>query len=416
MEKVLFVDDQPQILHSLQLLFHDHSVVTFESAAEALQYLKCNDDVAVIVSDQRMPYMSGIEFLREVKSLYPKIIRILLTGYADIDAVISSVNHGEVFRFIPKPWDGVKLRETVSLALRIFHRYQFADTTFVERRKAPREKLGVLIIDDNPHHLSCMKHLLEQDYEVFALNNFDDALSITNQHKIACIICDSHINGVCGVDFLAKLKEDYPDLCAIMHSEQKDADVAIRLVNEVRVYRYLVKPFRKQEFLSTVKAAEQQHLLWCQKPFTNDKVFKFETPTFSGKTNGKVQPKSDTFLKILEDGYQTFEQTFERLPIAAGVLKVDGTFQRANKFLCDMLKYSEEEVMRLCLPDIVQHQAIESRLAKVLEELMRKQRPISWEMIYTTKPGQVKLAKVTAALAQSEAGDVLLYGFLEEVV
>jgi DNA-binding NtrC family response regulator len=103
MDKILFVDDQPQILQSLRLLFHDYDVLTAENATDALLQLNAHPDVAVVVSDQRMPGMQGIELLREVKCHYPHIIRILLTGYADLDAVVSSVNQGEVFRFIPKP-------------------------------------------------------------------------------------------------------------------------------------------------------------------------------------------------------------------------------------------------------------------------------------------------------------------------
>ena len=416
MGKILFVDDQPQILQSLRLLFHDHDIITAENATDALLQLKANPDIAVVVSDQRMPGMQGIELLREVKHLYPHIIRILLTGYADIDAVVSSVNHGEVFRFIPKPWDAVKLREVISLALSIFHRYQFAELAFVERRKEPRGKLGILILDDNPNHRSAMKKLLEHDYDVFSPNNFDEARAVLGSHKIACVICDTRVAGEYGVDFLMELKESYPEICAIMHSQQKDADVAIRLVNDVRVFRYLIKPFRKTEFLTTVKAAEQQYLLWSQKPITNDKVFKPETAFFSGKPSGTAQPKSDVFLKILEQGFDTFEEMFERLPIAAGVLKVGGTFLKANRALCNLLKYSQSELMNISLRDLNPHQDISARLTKILNDLMRKQSYISWEMIYTAKHGQVKLGKVTAALSQLEGGDVVIYGFLEEVV
>lgn len=72
--------------------------------------------------------------------------------------------------------------------------------------------------------------------------------------------------------------------------------------------------------------------------------------------------------------------------------------------------------MNISLRDLNPHQDISARLTKILNDLMRKQSYISWEMIYTTKHGQVKLGKVTAALGQLEGGDVVIYGFLEEVV
>jgi PAS domain S-box-containing protein len=416
MEKILFVDDQPQVLQSLRLLFHDYDVITTENGADALLMLKEYPDIAVIVSDQRMPRMQGIELLREVKHLYPKIIRILLTGYADIDAIISSVNQGEVFRFISKPWDSQKLRDTVAMAIRIFHRQQFADTTFLERRKQPREKLGVLIVDDNLNHLSAMRSLLMSDYDVYISDNFDEARNIVNRHghAIACTICDTYAHGECGVDFLMELKERYPDICAIMHSEQKDADIAIRLVNEVRVFRYLVKPFRKSEFLATVKAAQQQYFLWRQKPVLNDKVFQPTPNTFSESPTVAAKLNTDEFVKILEKGYHAFEQVLDRFPLPAGVLKVGGTFQKVNTALCNLLGYSSEELVNLCLPDIVQHQDISARLTEILNELARTQSPISWEMIYTTKHKQVKMAKVCSALTQ-KGDEILLYGFLTEI-
>lgn len=414
MEKVLFVDDQPQVLQSLRLLFHDYDVITAENGADALLMLKENPDTAVIVSDQRMPRMQGIELLREVKHLYPQIIRILLTGYADIDAVISSVNQGEVFRFISKPWDSQKLRDTIALAIRIFHRQQFADTTFIERRKQPREKLGVLVIDDNLNHLSAMRSLLMSDYDVYTADSFDEARNIVNRHAIACTICDTHVRGECGVDFLMDLKEKYPDICAIMHSEQKDADIAIRLVNEVRVYRYLIKPFRKSEFLATVKGAQQQYFLWRQKPVLNDKIFQPTPNTFSESPTVAIKSNTDEFVKILEKGYRAFEQVLDRFPIPAGVLKVGGTFQKVNNALCNLLGYSSDELMNLCLPDIIQHQDINARLTKILDKLARTQSPVSWEMIYTTKHKQVKMAKVYGSLTQKD-DEIFLYGFFTEM-
>lgn len=415
MADILFVDDQPHILQSLRLLFHDYEVLTAENATEALMHLQENPDVAVVVSDQRMPGMQGIELLRQVKVLYPHAIRILLTGYADIDAIISSVNDGEVFRFIPKPWEAAKLRETIQLAMRIFQRKNFAETTFVERRKQPRERPCVLLIDDNPKHLEAMKTLLEKDYDVSATRDFDEAMSLSRRRQIATVICDTHSQGKCGIEFLIELKERFPEITAIMHSQQKDAEVAMRLVNEVRVFRYVVKPFRRTEFLEIVKAAVQCHFLWRQKPTLNDKTFESETPVFSGHFNGTAQPKSEHLITLLEKGYETFERFLDRLPIAAGVLKIGDTFQKANEPLCKMLGYSKEEFASLRIDDLLQHQDVSNRMATILNQFQSGKKISSWEMIYATKQKQVKLAKVTAAVCARD-GDVLLYGFLEEIV
>jgi DNA-binding NtrC family response regulator len=102
---VLLVDDEPEILFSLKgLLRHEYELHTAESADEAMKIL-ANHHVHVIMTDQRMPEVTGSELLGQVKNTYPDAIRIVFTGYADIKAVIESVNNGGLFRYITKPWD-----------------------------------------------------------------------------------------------------------------------------------------------------------------------------------------------------------------------------------------------------------------------------------------------------------------------
>jgi signal transduction histidine kinase len=102
---LIVVDDEPEVLRSLHdLLRFDFRVRTFTDPAEALTTLEA-EDAAVVMSDQRMPQMSGVEFLRRAKGLRPDTTRLLFTGYSDIKAVIDAINEGNVFRYISKPWD-----------------------------------------------------------------------------------------------------------------------------------------------------------------------------------------------------------------------------------------------------------------------------------------------------------------------
>lgn len=102
---ILVVDDEPDILFSLQaLLRHDFEVHTASSGAEALEVLR-QSPVHLIVSDQRMPAMSGAEFLCRAKCECPRAVRVIFTGYADLKAVIDAVNRGEIYRYLTKPWD-----------------------------------------------------------------------------------------------------------------------------------------------------------------------------------------------------------------------------------------------------------------------------------------------------------------------
>ena len=102
---ILVVDDEPEILHSLKgLLRSDFQVHTAGSGADAVRVLQ-EHPVHLVMTDQRMPQMTGVEFLRRVKSDHPEAIRLIFTGYADVQAVIDAVNQGNVFRYVAKPWN-----------------------------------------------------------------------------------------------------------------------------------------------------------------------------------------------------------------------------------------------------------------------------------------------------------------------
>jgi DNA-binding NtrC family response regulator len=115
---VLLVDDEPEILYSLKgLLRRQYNLHTAESAKEALAVL-AEHEIHVVMTDQRMPEITGSEFLAQIKSTYPDAIRIVFTGYADIKAVIEAVNNGGLFRYLTKPWDPDELVEVLDDATR----------------------------------------------------------------------------------------------------------------------------------------------------------------------------------------------------------------------------------------------------------------------------------------------------------
>lgn len=114
----LFVDDETSVLKSLKRIFSDENyrILTAENAEDALAIL-AREKIHLLISDHRMPGMNGSELLRKVKQEYPDTIRIMLTGYADVQSVMGAVNEGAVYKFITKPWNDEELRLTVSLAL-----------------------------------------------------------------------------------------------------------------------------------------------------------------------------------------------------------------------------------------------------------------------------------------------------------
>jgi response regulator RpfG family c-di-GMP phosphodiesterase len=113
---ILYVDDEENNLFSFKATFRiKYQVLTALSGDEALKILTTNN-VHIVITDQRMPKMTGVEFLEKVLENFPDPIRILLTGYADMDAVVEAVNKGKIFHYLTKPWDEKDLDLTVNRA------------------------------------------------------------------------------------------------------------------------------------------------------------------------------------------------------------------------------------------------------------------------------------------------------------
>jgi len=135
---ILCVDDESQILSSLKRLFRraGHTAITLGSAAEGLEYLAENT-VDLVVSDMRMPEMDGNRFLTEVANQWPGVVRMLLTGYSDMESTVGAINNGHIYRYIAKPWDDSDLLLSVQRALE------------GKRLKDDHERLNRLTIEQN---------------------------------------------------------------------------------------------------------------------------------------------------------------------------------------------------------------------------------------------------------------------------
>ncbi|MDB4925204.1 response regulator [Mucilaginibacter sp.] len=118
---VLYIDDEINNLNSFKAAFRrDFEVFTAISAKEGRKILD-SQEIGVIITDQRMPGMTGIEFLESILSIYPDTIRILLTGFSDINAVMDAINRGQVYKYLVKPWQNDELKMYIENALEIYH-------------------------------------------------------------------------------------------------------------------------------------------------------------------------------------------------------------------------------------------------------------------------------------------------------
>ena len=131
---ILIIDDEPEILHSLRRLLHgEFDVHTALNGFEALDLLR-RKLVHVILCDQRMPDMTGVEFLAQVEDDYPTIRRMMFSGYADIQAVIDAINQGHISRYIRKPWDPDELRVVLHTACQEYNQVLERNTLLTELR------------------------------------------------------------------------------------------------------------------------------------------------------------------------------------------------------------------------------------------------------------------------------------------
>ena len=115
--KMLVVDDEPDNLDLLYRTFRrDFQVLKAESGIQALEVLSAEGEVAVIISDQRMPEMKGTEFLSRTVPQFPDTMRIILTGFTDVEDLVEAINSGQVYKYITKPWDPNELKAVVQRA------------------------------------------------------------------------------------------------------------------------------------------------------------------------------------------------------------------------------------------------------------------------------------------------------------
>lgn len=117
---ILYVDDEENNLVSFKATFRlRYNIFTAIGADEAKEILD-NNPIEIIITDQRMPNITGVEFLESILDRYPEPMRILLTGYADLNAVIDAVNKGKIFHYLTKPWDEEELETTIKRAYDVY--------------------------------------------------------------------------------------------------------------------------------------------------------------------------------------------------------------------------------------------------------------------------------------------------------
>lgn len=255
--RILFVDDEPRVLTSMRMLFRGRYELSFaNSGAEALEALRENS-VDVIVSDQRMPQMTGIEFLKEARQVSPDAMRILLTGYADLKAIVDSINKGEVFRFVQKPWDNDKFVSTVELAVQAARASR--GITVADSLLDSKTTGKVLVLDGDSAVRARIQNILQGEAEVIAVGSVTDAIAQLESGDISVLVADTRLNGVNVTHMLGLLKKQRPELTSVIMTERADAHTAIDLINAGQIYRMIGKPINESQCRIAIRSALRQH-------------------------------------------------------------------------------------------------------------------------------------------------------------
>ena len=263
--RILFVDDEERILRSLALQFRRHyEVLTESDPLRALQRLR-EERIHVLVSDQRMPQMSGAQLLAEAREIAPNTLRILLTGYSDLDAAVEALNNGGIFRYLTKPWDqqemAFTLRQAAELAVR---QAQPLQSVTSEGLSAP---LSVLLLDDEPDTLSVVgEFCVAGGHRLLRARNLAEAMLQLNNEGVDILVSDLKLAGEDTAPLLKTLAQAHPRLLSLVVTPFQDTQALLRLVNEAQIFRYLPKPVRRGLFEKGLKAAAEQALIWRTQP------------------------------------------------------------------------------------------------------------------------------------------------------
>ncbi|HEX4943518.1 MAG TPA: protein kinase [Usitatibacteraceae bacterium] len=262
--RILFVDDEERILNALRALFRGrYHVFTAGNGALALELAR-RFGIHVVVSDQRMPNLTGVELLRQVKDISPNSVRILLTGYSDLAAIVGSINEGEVFRFVKKPWDNDEMQATIADAVAIA--MELAAAPPAPAPPAGGIDASILVVDSSAALAEGLKSVLGGLVPVRLVATPDDALKALEAEEIALIVADLSVGQDGLVTLFKLLKARHPEILSILVTESSDSELVIELINQAHIFRFLNKPVGVRQLRSHVDAALGKYRAFRQQP------------------------------------------------------------------------------------------------------------------------------------------------------
>jgi serine/threonine-protein kinase len=269
---LLLVDDEARITRSLKMLFrNEFNVLTTDNGHEAINIAR-EQTVAVVISDQRMPIMPGVDVLRGIREVSPHTMRLLLTGYADLAAVIGSVNEGEIFRFLQKPWDTEQIRADVRAAAHVAEinfmaaaRRAQSGADAIAMPAAAIDAPGIMVLDRDPAAYELVKRATPSNNRLHWARDMDEAMALLSTEHIGVMVTDVQDGQASHVGAIKALKQTHPQLVTIVLTQLRDYELLVELINQGQVFRFHPKPGHVGTFVKNVQSAlDYHHVLQTQ--------------------------------------------------------------------------------------------------------------------------------------------------------
>ncbi len=273
---ILLVDDEPLVLSSMRdLLEVDYVVHTAEDGPKALELLS-KYPIKVLISDERMPGMRGHQLLKRAKQASPNTIRILLTGYADLESVMNSVNAGEIFRYLNKPCRNDALLNVVRLGVQIYDRLSTLKpvaTAAMSKNDVKSDltipKYDALFVGFTPDEIARLQLRLSKHFTIRTAATVVEALKLIGDAPPAVIVSELKLDDYEGLDFLQAVVRQYPQLIIIVLTDTVDVGLITEAVNELNVFRYLPKSATQEELERALMDAAARSAIYRAQPNAN---------------------------------------------------------------------------------------------------------------------------------------------------
>jgi DNA-binding NtrC family response regulator len=290
---ILFVDDERRVLTSMRAMFRrDYNVLLANSGEEALEILKANS-VDVVVSDQRMPGMTGVDVLKAVKDLAPNTMRILLTGYADLKAIEESINDAEVFRYLMKPCPSIELREAVALAANVANGVfdaaepppapaegdapagvadvEFTGSGPLPEAAAPAQAIDpaiveLVVLSQDQTLMDALEQAIGERRVIHHARTVPEAIEVLEKRPVGVLVTDTAVNEKEVASLTAELKAYVPELVTVVASERSDAQQLITMINYGQIFRFLLKPLQVGQCRLWLESAVNKHVQLAKNP------------------------------------------------------------------------------------------------------------------------------------------------------